>query len=97
MAVPKKRTTKSRQNKRRQNIFLKKPNLSKCTKCDDFVLPHTLCSSCGHYKGREVVDVLAKLDKKERKQKEKEIKVKEGAEKEGQKRRPLDWRNLSRK
>ena len=32
-----------------------------------------MCSNCGYYNGRQVVDVLAKLDKKERKKKEKEL------------------------
>jgi len=29
--------------------------------------------NCGTYQGKEVIDVLAKLDKKQRKQKEKEL------------------------
>lgn len=37
-----------------------------------------LCRNCGHYKGREVVDVFEKMDKKERKEKEKEIHSGEG-------------------
>jgi len=32
-----------------------------------------MCKNCGYYAGRQVVDVLAKLDKKERKKKEKEL------------------------
>jgi len=32
-----------------------------------------MCENCGFYKGREVVDVLKKLTKKERKAKEKEL------------------------
>ena len=32
-----------------------------------------VCKNCGYYAGRQVVDVLAKLGKKERKKKEKEM------------------------
>lgn len=98
MSVPKKRTTKSRRDKRRLHIFLEKPTLSKCPKCAKLTLPHTVCPFCGYYKGKEVIDVLGKLAKKERKKREKEIKVKEkkegGDEKE---RRSLSWKRLSRK
>lgn len=36
-------------------------------------MAHHICANCGFYKGREAVDVLKKLTKKERKAKEKEI------------------------
>ncbi len=78
MAVPKKRHTKSRRNKRRGNIFLEKPSLTSCPKCGKEVEPHVLCGNCGHYKGREVVDVFEKMNKKERKEKEREIHSGEG-------------------
>lgn len=32
-----------------------------------------MCGNCGYYNGRQVIDVLKKLDKKERKKKEKEL------------------------
>jgi len=98
MAVPKQRHTKSRRDKRRSQIFLKKPALTKCPKCGKPVLPHTICWNCGYYKGSEVVDVLKKLTKKERKTKEKEIKAKEAEEKkEAKKEKSLTWEGLSKK
>ncbi len=96
MAVPKQRHTKSRRNKRRANIFLKASSLTTCPKCGKPVLSHTACFNCGYYKSIEVIDVLKKLTKKERKQKEKEISAKGTEEKEGQK-KPLSWEGLSKK
>jgi hypothetical protein len=44
------------------------------------VLPHHACPTCGFYKGRQVIDVFAKLSKRERKAKEKELAQREEAE-----------------
>ena len=97
MAVPKQKHTKSRRNKRRSQIFLKKPALTKCPKCGQPILPHTVCPNCGYYKGKEVVDVLKKLTKKERKKREKEMKEKEKAAGKEAKEKPLTWEEMSRK
>jgi large subunit ribosomal protein L32 len=94
MSVPKRRKTKSRRDQRRTNIFIKPLVLTLCKKCNQPVLPHTVCRHCGFYKGIEVIDVLKKLTKKEKKQKEKEIKAKEIAEK---KEKFLSLEELSRK
>lgn len=53
-------------------MALKKTFLAICGKCDREVLPHHICAYCGFYNGREVIDVLAKLDKKEKKKRLKE-------------------------
>jgi large subunit ribosomal protein L32 len=90
MGIPRHKATKSSKNLRRQNIFLKQPSLSVCPKCGKPVARHTLCKNCGYYKGRMIVDVLKKLDKKERKKKEKEIK-------EPGKERPLTMEGLNKK
>ncbi len=97
MAVPKQRKTKSRRNQRRMHIFLKKPGLIKCSKCGKPVLPHTVCGFCGYYKGREVIDVMKKLTKKEKKKKEKEITSKEAEKTEEKKTKPLTMEELSKK
>ena len=94
MAVPKQRHTKSRRNKRRAQIFLKAPIFAKCPKCAKPVLSHIVCKNCGYYKGREIIDVLKKLTKKEKKNKQKEIVDKE---KEINKAKPLSVEDLSKK
>ena len=77
------RHTKSATHQRRSHHALEAAVLSKCSHCGRETLPHAVCENCGHYKGRQVIDVLAKLDKKERKKKEKELHAheKEQAEK----------------
>ena len=76
MAVPKQRQNQSRRDRRRGNIYIKAPNLVLCPKCKKPVLPHTACGYCGFYKGKEVINVMAKLVKKEQKKRQKEIEEK---------------------
>ena len=96
MAVPKQRKTKSRRDQRRSNIFLKPPVLTLCKKCSQAILPYNVCLNCGYYKGVEVIDVLKKLDKKERKLKEKQMQAEEtGGER--KKQGDMSLEELSRK
>lgn len=67
------RHTHSATRQRRSHHALQTALLSKCSHCGKPVLPHVMCQNCGYYKGRQVIDVLAKLSKKERKKKEKEL------------------------
>ena len=93
MAVPKRHKTSSTRDQRRMHIFVTAPALTLCPKCNKTIKAHIVCKNCGYYKGKEIVNVLGKLTKKERKSREKDIK---GAEKE-QKEQAMTMDNLSKK
>ena len=60
MAVPKRKHSKARKNKRRSNVWkLEQPAFSKCTQCGELKLPHRVCPNCGYYKGREIIKIEA--------------------------------------
>lgn len=67
------RHTKGKRNRVRSHHALKPMKFGACSHCGKSVLSHMICQNCGYYAGRQVVDVLAKLDKKDRKKKEKEL------------------------
>jgi len=51
--------------------------LNICPKCKKPVLSHTVCLNCGSYNGKEIINVLANLTKKDKKIREKEIRAAE--------------------
>ena len=56
MAVPKRRVSKTRRDKRRSSVWkLETPALSKCTQCGELKLPLRVCGYCGYYKGVAVI------------------------------------------
>ena len=55
MAVPKKRQSAARRDKRRSTHKLKAPGTSNCPQCRQPTRPHRVCPTCGYYKGREVI------------------------------------------
>ncbi|OGZ97654.1 MAG: 50S ribosomal protein L32 [Candidatus Sungbacteria bacterium RIFCSPLOWO2_02_FULL_54_10] len=65
--------TKGKRNRVRSHHALKPLAFTLCSQCGAAAIPHIMCKNCGYYAGRKVIDVLAKLDRKERKQKEKEL------------------------
>ncbi len=67
------RHTKGKRNRVRSHHALTPINFSACSHCGRPSIPHQVCRNCGYYRGRRVIDVLAKLDKKERRKKEKEL------------------------
>ena len=60
MAVPKRKHSQARRDKRRSNVWkLQLPAFSKCTQCGELKMPQRVCPHCGYYKGKEVVKVEA--------------------------------------
>ena len=58
MAVPKRKVSKARKNKRRSNVWkLAAPVFSRCPQCGELKRPHVVCKSCGYYKGKEIIHV----------------------------------------
>lgn len=58
MAVPKRKVSKARRDKRRSAVWkLELPGMLKCPKCGAYNLSHRVCKSCGYYRRREVLKI----------------------------------------
>lgn len=57
MAVPKKKTSKSRRDMRRSHHALKSPVVVEDKNTGELVRPHHICLKTGMYKGQQVIDV----------------------------------------
>ena len=56
MAVPARRVSSARRNKRRSSVWkLNAPTLVKCPNCSAYTVPHKVCASCGYNNGKEVI------------------------------------------
>lgn len=58
MAVPKRKVSKARRDKRRSNNSkLTAPELVRCSnpECNEMVRPHHVCPTCGYYGGKQVI------------------------------------------
>ena len=57
MAVPKKRTSKQRQRKRRTHYKAQPVATQPCPRCGDPKVFHRVCKVCGFYRGEAVIEV----------------------------------------
>lgn len=61
MALPKRKFSRSRRDKRKAGWFrLKSPQLSLCSNCQKPRLAHKACPHCGYYRGRPVLIISTK-------------------------------------
>jgi large subunit ribosomal protein L32 len=54
MAVPTRRQSSARRDKRRATHAIEAPKVNVCPNCGQPKRPHHACANCGTYKGREV-------------------------------------------
>ena len=71
MAVPKRRQSKSRRDKRRSTKKISPVQHSICPECKAHKLPHRVCGECGYYGGKEIIKSKLEKSKKEKSKKEK--------------------------
>jgi len=57
MGVPKRKTSKSKQRKRKATQKISSPTLAECPQCHNLKPPHNICPNCGYYKKRKVIEV----------------------------------------
>lgn len=60
MAVPFRRTSKTKKRMRRTHLKKEVGALTKCPKCGNTIRPHRTCTKCGNYNGKEVITVNEK-------------------------------------
>ena len=58
MDVTKSKVSRQRRDKRRSAHWkLEAPNVVKCPSCGEYKMPHRVCTACGKYNGRVVLNV----------------------------------------
>lgn len=55
MAVPRNRLSNARKNSKRAHHAKKPAGVAACENCGIPRIPHTVCSHCGHYNGRNIL------------------------------------------
>ena len=55
MAVPKRKMSKARRDRRRANWKLSVPGMVEYPQCHEMKMPHRVCPECGYYNGKQVI------------------------------------------
>lgn len=58
------RVNRSKTGKRRSHHHLETARLSTCEHCGGMHARHHVCTHCGYYRGKQVIDVAARAEKK---------------------------------
>ena len=66
MAVPFRRTSKTKKRMRRTHLKKEVGAVSACPKCGAAIRPHRACTKCGSYKGKDVIVTAENSEKTEK-------------------------------
>ncbi len=94
------RITSGKAGSRRSHHAIDAPRLSTCVKCGSLHLRHRMCDICGSYQDRQVIDINAKIVKKNERRvaKMKSLGIDPNAKQEDEEKEgPLDIKKLSAK
>jgi large subunit ribosomal protein L32 len=61
--LPKRKLSKGRRDRRRAHDAITASSIVQCSNCGEMRLSHTICPNCGHYQGREVIEVSKETKK----------------------------------
>lgn len=75
MAVPFRRTSKTKKRMRRTHLKKVARKVTLCPKCGAPIQPHRVCMACGYYNGKDVLNKEAKAEESETKKQVKDAKV----------------------
>ena len=64
MAVPKRRTSKTKKRMRRTHLKKVARSVVNCPNCGEVIQPHRACTKCGFYKGKNVLNKEEKTEEK---------------------------------
>ena len=62
MAVPFRRTSKTKKRMRRTHLKKVARKITTCPKCGAAIQPHRACMACGYYNGKDVLNKEAKKE-----------------------------------
>lgn len=64
MAVPFRRTSKTKKRMRRTHLKKTVAEITTCPNCGAPLKPHRVCTNCGYYKNKEVIAMQDKEEEK---------------------------------
>ncbi len=59
MAVPFRRTSKTKKRMRRTHLKKTVPGMTVCSNCGASIKPHRVCTECGFYKNKEAINTTS--------------------------------------